>query len=295
MTRRIHALGTLRTGIALAALLLAAPIAAEEEAAQPTPLPWAGGGGTAPIGDDLAEIDLSEEYVFLDADGTKQLMEMTGNPETGLEMATVAPKAEDATWFVVFEYEPVGYVPDDEKDQLDAEAMLDSIKEGTEAANQERRERGWGSLTIVGWQEPPHYDERTKNLSWAIIGQNDGGEKSINRIVKLLGRRGVMTATLVSPPDEMASAVPMVDALLDGYRYQPGSTYAEYVPSTDKLAEYGLTALVVGGAGAALVKSGLLAKLWKPIALMLAAMGAGLKKLLFSGRKSEHTMEGPIG
>src|SRR5262245_44658420 len=96
MSRRTHALAAPQTGIALLALLLAAPIAAEEEAAQPTPLPWVGGGGTAPIGDDLAEIDLSDEYVFLDGDGTKRLLEMTGNPESGLEMATVAPKSPDA-------------------------------------------------------------------------------------------------------------------------------------------------------------------------------------------------------
>jgi uncharacterized membrane-anchored protein len=293
MSRRTHALRTSATPFAIAALLLlAVPSFAEEEA--PPALPWAIGGGTAPIGDDLAEIDLTEEFVFLDADGTKQLMELTQNPLTGVEVATVAPTAQDANWFLVFEYEPVGYVKDDEKDQLDADSMLSSIREGTEQANAERRERGWGELKIVGWQEAPHYDERTNNLSWAIVGESDNGQ-NINRIVKLLGRRGVMTATLVSPPDELASAVPMVDKLLDGYRYRPGNTYAEFVPSTDKLAEYGLTALVVGGAGAALVKSGLLAKLWKPIAALLVALGAGLKKLLFSGRKAEHSLEGKIG
>jgi uncharacterized membrane-anchored protein len=295
MSRRTRARHISATHIALAALLLlAAPSFAEDPAPQPTPLPWALGGGTAPIGDDLAEIDLTDQYVFLDAEGTKQLMELTQNPATGVEVATIAPAAQDASWFLVFEYEPIGYVPDDEKDQLDADSMLQSIKEGTEQANEERKERGWGTLTIVGWHEAPHYDERTKNLSWAIVGQSEGGQ-NINRIVKLLGRRGVMTATLVSPPEELASAVPMVDSLLENYRYTAGNTYAEYVPSTDKLAEYGLTALVVGGAGAALVKSGLLAKLWKPIAALFVALGAGLKKLLFSGRKAETSLEGKIG
>jgi uncharacterized membrane-anchored protein len=149
-------------------------------------------------------------------------------------------------------------------------------------------------MQIVGWQEQPHYDPRTNNLSWAIIGETEG-HRSINRIVKLLGRHGVMTVTLVSDADALDGAVPRVDALLDGYRFKPGSTYAEFVPGKDKLAEYGLTALVVGGAGAMLVKSGLLAKLWKPIAIGLVALGAGVKRLFFSGRKAEQSLEGKIG
>lgn len=50
----------------------------------------------------------------------------------------------------------------------------------------------------------------------------------------------------------------------------------------------------MGGAGAALVKSGLLAKLWKPIAIALVALGAGVKRVFFGGRKVQRSIEGPI-
>jgi uncharacterized membrane-anchored protein len=273
------------------AVAAAPPRAAAQE--QPVALDWMRGPGTAPIGSDLAEIDLDEDYVFLDGEGTRRFMELTQNPVSGQEVGTVAPVAEDAMWFVVFEFDDVGYVSDEEKDALDADAMLASIRESTEAANREREKRGWSPMQIVGWNEPPHYDERTNNLSWAIVGESEGS-RNVNRIVKLLGRRGVMTATLVASPEELATAVPRVDALLDGYRYRPGSTYAEYVPGTDKLAQVGLTALVVGGAGAALAKSGLLAKLWKPIAAALVALGAGLRRLVFGGRSAQHDPEQPI-
>ena len=292
MARQSSSRRFLATAVSATALLLSAPIAAEDS--QPAALPWSAGPGTAPIGDDLAEIEVPEGYVFLDAEGTKKLMELTQNPLTGKEMATIAPAAQDENWFVVFEYDAVGYVKDDEKNQLDAEAMLTSIREGTEVANKEREERGWAPLEIVRWQEQPHYDERTNNLSWAIVGHSDAGGDNVNKIVKVLGRRGVMTVTLVAAPQELASAGPRVDTLLDGYHYKHGSTYAEYVPDTDKLAEYGLTALVVGGAGAALVQSGLLAKLWKPIALGIAALGGAVKRMLFGGRKAETSLEGPI-
>jgi len=259
----------------------------------PSPrLPWHRGPGTASIGD-LAEIGVDESYVFLDEAGTRRFMELNQNPVSGRELATVAPISDQENWFLVFEFEPIGYVKDDERDSLDADALLGSIRESTKAANEERRKRGWSTLEIVGWQEKPHYDARTHNLSWAVTAENEG-RKSVNRIVKLLGRRGVMTVTLVSPVETLPATIPVVDAMLDGYHFKAGHTYAEFVPGTDKLAEYGLTALIVGGAGAALVKSGLLAKLWKPIAVGLVALGGSAKRLLFGGRKVAKNLEGPI-
>jgi uncharacterized membrane-anchored protein len=275
----------------LGALLLGATAAAQQ--GEPAPLQWTLGSGTAPVGSGLAEIDLGEDYAFLDAGETQRFMELNQNPVSGREMATVAPVSGDEQWFLVFEFDDVGYVSDEEKDSLDADAMLASIQQGTEVANEERRERGWSTLSILGWQEAPHYDARTNNLSWAIIGESEG-RRTVNRIVKLLGRRGVMTVTLVASEETLPAAVPRVDALLEGYRFRAGNTYAEYVPGTDKLAQYGLTALVVGGAGAALLKSGLLAKIWKPLVAVFVALGAGIKRFFFSGRSAQHDPEQPI-
>ena len=58
------------------------------------------------------------------------------------------------------------------------------------------------------------------------------------------------------------SAVPDFDKLLAGFEFATGNRYAEWVKG-DKVAAYGLTALVAGGVGAAAVKSGALGKLWK--------------------------------
>jgi uncharacterized membrane-anchored protein len=276
---------------ALGALCIGVNSAAQQ--GEPAALQWTLGSGTAPVGSGLAEIDLGQDYAFLDAGETRRFREMNENPVSGDELATVIPVSDDAQWFMIFEFDEIGYVPDDEKDSLDADDMLASIRQGTEAANEERRRRGWSTMSIEGWHEAPHYDPRTNNLSWAIIGESEG-HRTVNRSVKLLGRRGVMTVTLVASPDELPAAMPAVDTLLAGYRFRPGNAYAEYVSGTDKLAEYGLTALVVGGAGAALIKSGLLAKFWKPLVVALAAMGAGIKRFFMGGRSSRHDPEKPI-
>lgn len=277
---------------ALFAILLVATHAGAQEQSPPQ-LDWQPGPLLAAVGDDLAEIEIGEAYVYLDAADTRRLMEMLENPVSGTEMATVLPRSEESSWFIVFEFDEIGYVPDDEKDDLDSEAILQSIREGTEQANRERSERGWSTMNIVGWHEPPHYDPSTHNLSWAVIGEGAEG-RTINRIVKLLGRRGVMTATLVASPEQLVAAIPEADAVLASYRFRPGSTYAEFVSGHDKLAEYGLTALVVGGGAAALVKSGLLARLWKPIAAALVALGAGIRRVFMSGRSSSHDPQQPI-
>lgn len=247
--------------------------------AQETPaLNWQAGPFSAPIGDSLAKIEVPAGYVYLDKEDTQALMELMGNPLTNQEMATVAPASDDETWFLVFEWDPMGWVDDSEKDDIDADAILSSIREGTENANKERLERGWSTMTILGWQEKPHYDEATNNLTWAIDASSDG-DKIINRLVKLLGRHGVMTVTLVSGAEELDAAMQESDVLLAGYAFVPGSTYAEFIPGSDDVAKVGLTALVVGGAGAALLQSGLLARFWKLLVVGAAGLVAALKRL----------------
>jgi uncharacterized membrane-anchored protein len=49
--------------------------------------------------------------------------------------------AEASSWFVIYTYDASGFVRDDEKGALDADAILASIRRGTEAANEGRRAR----------------------------------------------------------------------------------------------------------------------------------------------------------
>jgi len=254
--------------------------------AQEGGLGWNRGPGLAPIGENLAEMDVPPGYMWLDGEATQVLMELMENPINGTEVATVTSVAEDEDWYLVFEWDDIGYVKDDEGGELDADAMLASLREGNELANEERRRRGWGTIDIVGWHERPHYDPLTNNLTWALIGEADG-ERIINRNIRILGRRGVMSVTQVSAPEELAAVSARVDRLLEGYRYRPGSRYAEFVPGKDRLAEIGLTALVVGGAGALAVKSGFLARFWKLLVAGVVAVAAGVKRLFGRGRADE--------
>ena len=235
------------------------------------------------VGDleDKAQVKVPDGYVFADAGDTRSIMEANQNPTTGREIGFVAPDGEN--WFAVFEFADVGYVKDDEKDTLDANALLDSIKEGTAAGNQERMKRGWPTMTIIGWETPPRYDDTTHNLEWAVRAQSDG-EPVVNHNTRLLGRGGVMEVTLVVNPELLAETLPKFKAMLAGFEYKKGHKYAEF-RAGDRTAAYGLTGLIVGGGTAALVKTGAFKWIWKGLVAVGIAAGALVKKL-FSRRSA---------
>ena len=134
---------------------------------------WQMGPSTAQI-DKWAEIEVPEGFAFADGSDTRMLMEAMGNTVSGSEVGFFAP--EDLGWFVVFEFDDVGYVKDDEKDELDADAILKTIKTDTKEGNKLRQEKGYPTLSIEGWELPPYYNEDTHNLEWAIRGADSTGE-----------------------------------------------------------------------------------------------------------------------
>jgi uncharacterized membrane-anchored protein len=86
-----------------------------------------------------------------------------------------------------------------------------------------------------------------------------------------------MSVNLVDSPESFRSVVPLVKAMLSGFRFQPGHRYGEW-RAGDKVAAYGLTALVVGGGTSIAAKTGLLAKIWKPVLALIACIIAWLKR-----------------
>jgi uncharacterized membrane-anchored protein len=259
-------------------------VAAIASADQRTPR-WTQGPATVDLGSEVAKIDLGGGHAFAGPEDTRRMLQAMGNTVDNTEVGMITPTAEDQNWMLLFEYEDAGYIKDDDKDKIDKGAILDSYRRGTEEANKTRKEKGIPALHITGWFEEPHYDSRTHNLVWALRAKNEGGDEVVNYNVRLLGRNGYMSVTLVDDPAKLAESKPHVDTLLSTFEYKKGRTYAEWVPG-DKVAEYGLAALVAGGAGAAAVKMGLFATLFKAIAkggkaivLLLLGLGAGIKKM----------------
>jgi uncharacterized membrane-anchored protein len=265
----------------LPATLLAQP-AAPTDAQEADPfesIRWQEGPTTAQIGSE-SRLSVPKECEFTDATGARQFMIATENPPSGNELGVLIcdmSEAEGDEWFVVFSFDGSGYVKDDDAAELDADAILASIRESNELGNKERIKNGWATLSITGWAKQPYYDLQTNNLTWALSGASEGSGV-VNHSVRLLGRGGVMSADLVVSPERFAATLPDFDRIIGTHAFVEGRKYSEWKEG-DKVAEYGLTALVAGGAVAVAAKSGILAKLGKFIVIGVIAVGAWLKSL----------------
>lgn len=235
----------------------------------------------------IATINVPAGMQFTDGKGAKKWGELTTNPVSQKEIGLIGP--DDGRWLVLFEFDDVGYVKDDDKDDLKADELLASIKEGTKAFNEDSRiPAGLPPMNILGWEQKPTYNEAAHVLEWCVRAES-GGEPSLNFNTRVLGRRGVAQVTLMFGGEvTLAQALPEFRELMKGFAFKEGERYAEFREG-DKLAEYGLAALIAGGGVALAAKSGLLGKLIKPLivagAALLGVVGSFFKKLF--GNKSE--------
>jgi uncharacterized membrane-anchored protein len=262
-------------------------------AAPRAPLPWKFGPAQVDLGHDLS-LALPADAQFLAPPDAGRVLEKLGSFHHDDLLGLVASQA-DEDWFVTLRYEDEGYIKDDEA--IDANELLSTIREGVTESNDERVQKGFKALKVDGWSDPPRYDKARHHLVWALEVSDDDG-KSVNFNTRVLGRRGYVSVNLVTAPGKLSEYKPRAAALLGATTFAAGARYEDFDGKTDKVAEYGLAGLVLGGAGLAaakLVKVGLLAKFSnvilgaliagkKAIAAALLAIVALLKRAL-SGRR----------
>lgn len=251
--------------------------AAAGQKAEPEPdFHWQPGPAKIALGHDL-DLDLPDSYGFLAMPEAGKLMEKFGNFHNESLLGVIVGGDEKADWIVTVRYEDEGYIKDDEK--IDADALLKDIREGTEQGNEERIKRGFAAVHVGDWAEPPRYEKSAHHLVWALKANSDDGT-SINYNTRVLGRKGFVSLNLISDEKSFTADRPHAATLLAATRFRPGARYEDFDRTKDKVAEYGLAGLILGGAGlgaAKLVKIGLLAKFGKVI---LAALIAGKKALV---------------
>lgn len=223
---------------------------------------------------------------YLDSAGTDEFLRLTGNLPSP-DMFTVAKP--DLSWFAVVHFVDEGYVADNET--IDADALLKTLKENNLVSQEERKKQGLRPLYLDGWFIPPRYDRDTKRLEWATALRTDSGARTVNFSTKVLGRKGHMNFILVSDPQNLEHDIGEFKTALKGFEYVSGERYAEWKQG-DRVAAYGLGALVLGGAAAVATKKGfwsllvgVLAAGWKFIAAAVVAGLAGLGSF-FKRKKS---------
>ncbi len=242
---------------------------------------------------DQATLKLPAGYLWVPEPAASQLMRAMGNHPDERELGLVFPEG-DENWIVVAEYEPAGYVKDDDAKNWNVDDLFKSIKEGTDASNEERRQRGFPELEVLGWVEKPTYDAGHHRLVWSISARHKGGSDqdgaSINYNTYALGREGYITLNLITSQDRIERDKGNATTLLSALDFDSGKRYGDFDSKTDHVAEYGLAALVGGLAAKKLgmfaLAAGFFAKFAKVIALG-AAGAIGVFSKFFKGKKND--------
>ncbi len=297
----------------LSALLLAGPAFAQDNDGDGTS-PWDTAlkalqkGPTTIALRDQATLQLPQGFGFLPTREASMLMAAMGNDTDANFIGLIVPAnfgADDADdtenadgmdeaddWIVSVDYDPAGYIQDEDARNWNADELLQNLKDGTEAANAQRIKLGIAPIEVTRWIEPPAYDAATQRLVWSVEGHDKGApadaDDTVNYNTYVLGREGYISLNLITTTSQIGKQKPLAHNLLGAVAFNDGKRYAQYDASTDKLAAYGLAALV---GGVAAKKLGLLAlagvffaKFFKVIAIGVVAAGAVLRK--FFARKA---------
>lgn len=241
----------------------------------------------------LATLKLPSNFRYLDpAETEKVLVQGWGNPPGNKTLGMIVPRDAGVMgqegWGVVVTYEADGHVKDDDADSIKYDKLLKDMQEETQEENAERKKQGYAPMSLVGWAETPSYDKLAHKLYWAKEFKTDGApDNSLNYNIRVLGRKGVLVLNAVANMSQLPQIrreMRQVTAFSD---FEAGNRYTDFDSSLDKTAEYGIAALVAGGAAA---KLGLFGKLFalllafkKLIIIGVGALGVGIAKL-FRGK-----------
>lgn len=254
-----------------------------------------------------SEITIPKGYDFIPTKETAAVMRAMGNGEIDDLQGMLINNSESSNGdFYIVEYHKDGYIKDDDAKDLNADDVLKDYQTGTEEGNKDRIAKGFAPIETVGWAQKPAYDANLHRLTWALTlrdkGAAAGDGDTVNYETRILGRDGVLAMTWIADLNQLATEKPAADKITAGVNYVDGKKYADYSASAgDKIAEYGLAALITGVAAK---KLGLLAMLGVFLAKfaklgIFAAFGGwfGLKKLFKKKEKPEvatQTFDAPV-
>lgn len=251
--------------------------------------------GTITLPSGIATMKLNDEFYYLNPKDTERLLtEGWGNPPGTETLGMIIPTAINplaaSGWGVIVSYTEDGHISDEDAAKIDYADLLKQMQEEDEEDNKERQKQGYAGLHLLGWAEQPHYDEASHKMYWARELKSDDAEGStLNYSIRVLGRKGVLELNAVAAMADLPMVKQELPKVIAFTNFTDGNLYTDYSPATDKLASYGLAALVGGGLAA---KAGLFAKIGifllaaKKFLIVGLVVIAGFVRKLFSRKKA---------
>lgn len=238
-------------------------------------------------------LDVPDGFVYLSPKMAKIVMEEAwSNPPSETSLGILMPEGvtpfDDNSWAVTIEYEEDGYVSDDDAETIDYDEMLGQLKEEAVDNSRERVEQGYEKLELIGWAAAPYYDKVNKKLHWAK--EYKFGDREVNTLnynIRILGREGVLLLNFIADISQLPEIDVKKDTVMAMASFNTGFTYADFDPSIDKVAAYGIGALI---AGKVLLKTGFLVTaliFLKKFGIIIVIAVGGFFVRMFKRRKSD--------
>ena len=253
--------------------------------------------GTITMRNGIGTITVPKGFKYLEpVQAEKVLTEIWNNPRyDNMTMGFILPEKQgvlDADGYVFnIQYDEIGYVKDDDAEDIDYTDLLKQLQEETETENEGRTKEGYAPISLVGWASAPYYDSKRNILHWAK--ELKFGADSINTLnynVRVLGRKGVLVLNAISDMRQMAVVKADIPKVLNIVNFNDGYKYSDFNPDLDEVAAWTLGGLVAGKVLAKVGFFALLLKFWKVIALGAVAAFGTVKKFFGRRRKDEKSM-----
>jgi uncharacterized membrane-anchored protein len=241
----------------------------------------------------IATLHVPDNFYYLSPSDTETvLVDAWGNPPgagsdtLGMLFPAETTPFDSGSWGVTVEYEDDGNVSDEDADSIDYDGLLSDMQASTRDASEERVAQGYEPIELIGWAAKPYYDKASHKLYWAKeIRFGEDPDHTLNYNIRVLGREGVLVLNFIAAMDQKEVIDANLDSVLAMAEFNQGSRYEDFNPSLDKVAAYGIGALVAGkvAAKAGLFAAGLIF-LKKFGIFIVVGIGALMKKLF--GRKT---------
>lgn len=230
---------------------------------------------------DQAILDLPKHYVFIPAQEAADLFRLMHNEPNPDLLGIIMSDDPGQIWYISIYFYKDGYISDDDAKTFNSDKFLTSIKKHNDERNKIREEEGRSPVEILGWIEPPTYVASHHKTFYSISAKSDN-VKYVNYHQLALGREGYFALSLISDNNTIEQSKSDAHAILSALHYVNGKRYEDFEQGIDRVAEYGLGALI---AGVAAKKLGLLAlagafiiKIWKFLIIIPVLLWSAIKK-----------------
>ncbi len=253
--------------------------------------------GVITLSNGIGSITIPKGFKYLNQNQAERvLVELWGNPKNeNISLGMFLPENQGVMsqkgYVFNIQYDEIGYVKDDDADDIDYDDLLEQMKKDAEEENKTRIKDGYEPINIVGWAATPFYDKDKKILHWAkTIKFGKDPINTLNYNVRILGRKGVLVLNAIATESDLTLVQKDIHNVLDIVQFNDGYQYEDFDSSVDEVAAWTIGGLVAGKVLTKLGIFAIIAKFGKVIVLALLGF-FGVFKNKITNLFSKNTQE----